>query len=947
MERKYSRIALMCIFSAFLAGSALAQQETGNINGTVSADGGDTLPGVTISATGKYLFGERAAVSDENGRYSLRNLPNGEYDVTFVMPGFKTVKRTGVRVQIGQTTNLNATLPVSSVQEVLTVTSNEPLVDTTNANQGDNFNAEDLSALPTTNDPWSILEVTPGVYMSQNNIGGNKQGTQARFGAHGTSPYQNAYYVDGINLTDTSASGASGQYYDYDTFEAVQVSTASHDASVGAPGVAINMVTKTGSNEFEAKASYGYSSEAWQSNNSIIRDGDGAVLSSPQDYNRDLNINFRGPIVKDKLWFFVAHHDNKVNLYTPNTNKALSDLTELEQTNANLKWAVNDSHTVKVAYNENNKSKSNRLPTWPSSSYYQGAGLGWAQDGPGDAWYIQDEWFVNDALTFNFKYGQQSFPFTLGQPGDAAADVLTRYPVHVNNGNGTATSAYSYPVYDRSNDTFTAKGNYFRTIGASSHDFSFGIDYLASENLTDDNYPGNAIVYQDDATQGEIWFYRPVFTTNETSNTAFYLNDVITLNKWTFNVGLRYQVQNGTINAGMVEGTWQNVPAELGVRNGQTFADRFATVTSPELSDVAEWKDLLPRFSVTYDLNADGRTLFKVGLNQYAHTMNNDEFELASPLSELEEDYPWEDKDGNGLFLGDGTDWDEVDFDTLLWSAGGGSGTEIADGYEAPITDEAIFNFSHQFANNMALSTSVIYRKTSNMTYTRQNGAAGLENWEATTFTDAEGTVHDTWEYVGSGVTSQIRTNLDDYETEYTGFEVTLGQRGKNYSYNASFTTGSIDVSYNLDELNTPNEAETLLTGRRFSNDYAGEWTARLYGSYTLPYDIQASAKVRIDSGSYYNVFEQFNDGLTTSSVLINGRETDHLPSYEVFDIGFARTFTMGNAGNLELKVDIYNLFNSDTIVAYRSANIQSSVFEQPAEILGPRVARINISYIY
>ncbi|MDJ0838924.1 MAG: TonB-dependent receptor [Acidobacteriota bacterium] len=940
-------MTLFCVL-AFLAFPAVAQQETGSITGTVTTEGeGESLPGVTVSATGKFLFGERSTVTDENGRYRLRNLPVGDYTVTFVMPGFKTVKNTDVTVALGQTTPLNVRMAVSSVQEVLTVTSNEPLVDATTANQGDSFSSETLDSLPTTKDPWSILEITPGVYMSQANVGGNKQGTQARFGAHGTSPYQNAYYVDGINLTDTSASGASGQYYDYDTFEAVQVSTASHDASVGAPGVNITMVTKTGSNEFEAKASYGYSTEDWQSNNSVVRSSDGRVMSSTQDYNEEWGVNFRGPLIKDKLWFFVAYHLNEVNLYTPNTSEALSDLTELEQTNANLKWAINDNHTFKVAYNENNKTKSNRLPTWPSSSYYQDVGRGWAQDGPGDAWYVQDEWFVNDSLTFNFKYGEQSFPFTLGPAADTPADVLTRYPVHVNIGDGTATSAYDYPIYDRSNQTFTAKGNLFKTVGPTSHDITFGFDMLLSENSAQDIYPGDAIVYQYDQTEGEVWFIRPVKATSETENMAFYINDVITYNKWTFNVGLRYQDQSGTIGGGTLPGVWQNVPAELGVIGGQTFASRFGDVVSDEISDAATWDNILPRINITYDLNADGRTLIKLGLNQYANTMNTNEFELLSPLSEYEEDFPWEDKDGNGLFLGDGTDWDEVDFDNQLWSTGSSSGTPIADDYEAPMTDEIILNVSHQFANNLAVSATYINRQSYDQTYTFQNGIFGLQNWDTTTYTDARGTVHDGYTYVGDGFVSSIRGNLRDYETDYNGFELTASQRGKGYSWNFSFTTGSVDLSYNLNELNDPNTAENLGAGRGFSNDYAGEWTARLYGSYDLPWDLQLSAKMRYDSGSYFNAFENFNNGRGTFSLLVNGRETDSYPSYLLTDIGLGRTFKLGNAGNLEVKFDVYNITNEDTQISNRTSNIASSVYGDIGEILGPRIARLNVSYIY
>lgn len=938
-----------------------AQTETGAVTGTVTSAEGANLPGVTISATGKYLFGERATVTDENGRFRLNSMPVGSYQITFVMPGFRTVVQNEVRVNLGQTRNLNIRLQVSQIQEVLTVTSREPLIDVTDAGQGERFNAESLDDLPTTKDPWSLLEITPGVSISQANVGGNKQGTQARFGANGTSPYQNAYYVDGINLTDTSASGASGQYYDYDTFEAVQVSTAGHDASVGAPGVNITMVTKTGSNDFEARVSYGTSDAAWQSDNAVITE-EGSVRSSPQDYNREWNLSFRGPLIKDKLWFFMAYHENDVNLYTPNTNRApeLIDNTVLDQINANLKWAVNQSHTLKLAYNENNKSKSNRLPTYPGNAYYSGLGsagegLGWNQSGPSDAWYIQDEWIVTDAFTVNLKYGQQSFPFALAPHGGAPDDILTRFPAHINYESINATSAYVFPEYDRNNDTFTAKGQYFATWGATSHDLSFGYDRLGSENATLNRYPRNAVVEQFDgdlysgATYGWVWLIRPADITSETLNQALFINDVVTYNRWTFNLGFRYQRQSGSIQAGVVPGTHQEVPADRGVLNGVTFAERFGTVAADALDDVAEWNDFLPRLTVTYDLHGDGRTIFKAGYNQYANVMNTSDFELVSQLAEHEEDYWWEDRDGNGMFLADG-DYDEVRFeDGLQYSSE--AAVPLADSYEAPLTTELLFNVSHQFHNNLALSASVINRVTDRLTYTFRDGVFGADHWEAGQVTSIDQDVsYDGYRYIGDGEVGRQHGNLDHYETDYTGVEVTATQRGRGWTWNFSFATGSVDLRYDAFELNDPNTAETVGTGRDFTNDYAGEWNARLYGAIELPLQINLSAKLRYESGRYFNAYDRVDSGFQTFNYLVNGRETDAYPSYLLADLGLSRNFSMGNLGNLEVKLDLYNMLNEDTVISNRTNRVTHARFgtsNNINEIIGPRIARLSLSYSY
>ncbi|MDJ0838183.1 MAG: von Willebrand factor type A domain-containing protein [Acidobacteriota bacterium] len=120
---------LVLALGFFLSAS---QTETGALTGTVKAEDGMELPGVTISLVGKKLFGRRSTITDENGRYLFKNLPAGPYRVTFAMPGLKTVK-VSTRIEAGKTTRLDATLEPSLTQEIIVVSSNEPLVDVSSA----------------------------------------------------------------------------------------------------------------------------------------------------------------------------------------------------------------------------------------------------------------------------------------------------------------------------------------------------------------------------------------------------------------------------------------------------------------------------------------------------------------------------------------------------------------------------------------------------------------------------------------------------------------------------------------------------------------------------------------------------------------------------------------------------------------------------------------------
>lgn len=938
---------------AFSVGVLFAQQETGNIFVSVTSGDGSALPGVTVSTTGRYLLSPRTGVTNEDGKYSIRNLPVGPYEVTLTMAGFKTVKVSDIQVNLGSTTNLPVKMQVSDIEEVLTVTSGEPSIDLTTANTGKTFDVEILNELPTTKDPWGILEATPGVVMSQDNVGGNKQGTQARFSAKGASPYQNAYYIDGVNLTDTSASGATGQYYDFDSFEQIAVSTGAHDASMGAPGVNISMVTKSGSNQFEGRVGAVYSSSSWTSKNAV--EVNGRELDTSLDENTDYNLSIGGPIIKDKLWFFAAYHKNEVDLFTPNTRYSetpVIDATELEQINLNMKWAITATNNLKFAYNENDKSKSNRLPTWPSSiDYTLNSYAGWAQSGPGDAWYLMDEWSINDTFMVSAKYGQQTYPFTLGIHGSAPDDVLTRYPVHLNTNTGVPSSGYDYPIYDRENETMTLKGSYFGMFGSASHDISFGIDYLGSDNSAEDVYPGNAIVYQYDATEGEVWFLRPVRSVSSIDNTALFLNDVITSGKWTFNLGLRYQSQKGSIGGGTVQGTWQNVPDAVALE----FAQRFGSFDVQPINDAAKWNDLVPRINISYDISGDGRQVVKLGLNRYAYTLNTSDFEKVSALSEYEEDYGWVDLDGNGMFLGDGSDWNEVNFDELYWSSGSGSGTPIADGYHAPTVDEIILNYSHEFDNAIVLSGNYTYRKTSDPTYTLDRGKAGLENWTEGSVVDAFGNTRTFYTWNGGTYNQDnVLTNQGGFSTKYSGVELTVSRATSKYSFLASLTYGSTDESFDLNEANDPNTALGDARRADLAGSYGSKYNAKILCSYNLPWNVTLASKVRYNSGNYYFISQsrdasgaRFNDGRGSVSLIINDPETDHLDSFLLFDLGAIKNFKIGDRFAFEVRMDFFNLLNENQSVSYTSYDISSSAFERPSEILGPRTARLGLALTF
>ena len=117
------RFLTLIFISAFMiAGTAFAQLTPGGkINGRVADDQGGPLPGVNVEATSPRLVGKAAAITDSNGVYRLMTLPSGTYATVFSLPGFKTLVRKGIVLELSQTLNLNVSLDPAALDEQLTV----------------------------------------------------------------------------------------------------------------------------------------------------------------------------------------------------------------------------------------------------------------------------------------------------------------------------------------------------------------------------------------------------------------------------------------------------------------------------------------------------------------------------------------------------------------------------------------------------------------------------------------------------------------------------------------------------------------------------------------------------------------------------------------------------------------------------------------------------------
>ena len=288
--------------------SALAQQQTGEIFGKAADTSGAVLPGATVTVAGPALIQPRVAITSETGTYRVPELPIGTYTVTFELAGFRTMAMQDIRITIGFRAQINASMELSTVQETVTVTGASPLVDTREVGTSSTFDLETMQNIPSARDPWVMLERAPGIFMDRANVGGNQSGQQSGYISRGASTGNNKWSVDGVDITDMAATGASPMYYDFDMLEEMQVTTGGADVTQQTGGVGINLVTKSGTDRFKGNARFLVTDDSMQGDNITPElkaqgAGSGAPIQNIKDYGFDVG----GPIAKGKLWYWGSY----------------------------------------------------------------------------------------------------------------------------------------------------------------------------------------------------------------------------------------------------------------------------------------------------------------------------------------------------------------------------------------------------------------------------------------------------------------------------------------------------------------------------------------------------------------------------------------------------------------------------------------------------------------
>jgi outer membrane receptor protein involved in Fe transport len=290
---------LILLMLGWASVAAAQSSTTGAIQGTVTdARTGEKLVGVTVLVSSTSLQGEQTAFTDENGSYKIAPLPPGQYVVSFFYMKLK-LERTGVNVGVNRTTPVFQKLDASQAVggEIVQIEDTAPAIDPNSTTQGVTIDKNYMKNVPV---PGRTFEATLGAAAGSQN-----DGVGVSFS--GSSSLENQYYVDGVNTTGLTY-GTVGSPVINDFIEEIEVITGGYNAEFGrATGGVVNVVTKSGSNEFKGSIFTTYqpgqltfsAQETPQNSTSIDVSGD-------VGYVADIGFELGGPIIKDKLWFFVG-----------------------------------------------------------------------------------------------------------------------------------------------------------------------------------------------------------------------------------------------------------------------------------------------------------------------------------------------------------------------------------------------------------------------------------------------------------------------------------------------------------------------------------------------------------------------------------------------------------------------------------------------------------------
>jgi hypothetical protein len=903
-RRVHLLLATVLFLSPALANAQIGQ--TAVLQGNVRDTSGAAIPGATVSVTSPALIGgARTAVTDANGGYRFPGLAPGLYRVQVELQGFKTYSRDNVRLELGQTIELDPQMEIGTVTETVTVTGAAPIVDTSTSAAQKNLSEETLENIPFTNrfGPAAML-LAPGVTSQYN-----------AYGSGGSS--SNAYMIDGVDVSDPEG-GTIWLFANHNWIQEVQVIGLGADAEYGGfTGVASNSLFRSGSNKFSGLFETIYENDKLTESNvsDEILEQNEDLTPGTTDYVTDTTVQVGGPFKRDKAWFFASMQYFRprtapAGFPKPGTEGDGGPTARLERSprflfKPTLQLTNNDKLTGFLEYDSYTvDGRRSGATVAPIATLHQ--------DSPEFSWNGNYTKVLSNSAVFDVKYsGFWGYYYLSPYAGD---DVPGWYDVVED---FYSVNSYYFYNADRVRHQANAAFNVFKSGGGGEHNFKFGVEFERSYVKSESGYPGGMQVFAEEGVPYAAYFYEGYLKDNVNNRFAVFAQDHWQVGKrLTINPGVRIDVHRG-YNKDLGDTVFKTAP-------------------------------IAPRIGLAFDVTGSGKTVLRAHYGHYYDGAKSTYYDAIGPnIAPIYYAYI------NPITLRPTSPLEVVI---------PGANRTIEDDLKHPRLKQTIVGIEHELFPGWAVSATGIWRDndqfiddnlTNGQFTQRVEVDPGVPAREGFPAVPPSGATITTYRPVNDPLDWQYTiTNPDYLFRRYRGLDLHVKRRYANrwmfdVSWVISKITGNIDNTGNFGNTVEGNDPNRDARTQPFREGHLGRdntHIAKVLGMYMLPLGIQASAAYLYTSGNTFTRTLRVNVGQgSRPDMFIEPRGSQRYDDQPRFDMKLEKQFRIRATDTLGVTFEGFNVFNNDAITS-RTTRTGSTYFT-PTGLVNPRRWRLGAVY--
>ena len=875
------KLFVIMIGSLLLCSVAGAQQsQTGSIEGTVTLEGGEPLPGVAVSATTATLPRARSTETDANGIYRFAAMPPGAYELTFTMQGFATEKME-FPVSLQQKAIINVTMRDATFEGEIMVTAETPTIDTTSAELKATISDEVIEGLPVGQQYSDLVKLVPGVQYTEDGIRGPSAGGSGQ---------DNSYNFDGVSVSLPQYGTLSTEPATQDIEEVAVVKGGANAVGFNrSGGFLINTLSRSGTNQFRGELSYQVQTDAMTS---AVTEDTEAVSDPNYDW---LVASIGGPIIPEMLYFYASYfrptedQTNRANVYGDRPDYS----STRDEFFGKLTFTPTNSLLFSGSYRDSETNESG-----VGVGEYEEASVSYGNDSKYSVAVLEGTWMVSNNGLLSFKYGEFKNPgsrtpdnvldFQIRADGSASLDVdnldqqgYSYVPVPIV-GNDDY-NAFIAPIVERygyeQNGVPTGGGAvgtdyYFNNQDFYNTSFQIGYDHyiknhqlhigyrweLGEEDLvrysngwgriyvrggTKETADGTPVFYEARVFQASLVGEggQPLIAPHhsEMQSQIIELNDVIRLNKWTLNLGVSFA--NDKLYGQGLRPNSSN-PSGFELAQGNKYL----------MKEIGFDEMISPRLGVTWSPNGKD-SLYGSYARYYPAVSSLPRAASWDRNLALREIYVQFDADGNFLAI-----------DPLRAS----SGKLFQEGIDPRSIDEFVVGFDKQISRSWTGRIHARYRKAQDFWEDTQNNARSR-------FNAPEGYPQEDYipglggyDELGLSDGSYVIAQLDNAFTKYYELSAEAEWRGSNAFFRGSYVWSHYYGTFDQDNTTYSSNDTNTFVGSSYIADGAGRqiWQNRygnlkgdrrhqlkLYGFYNFDWNGVAGAFAIYQSGQPWEVW--------------------------------------------------------------------------------------------